>query len=43
MASKKNKVCTLRVGEIEKNPILALSTSEKDVEKFERSPKFTAM
>ena len=39
MASKKNKVCTLRVGEIEKNPILALSTSEKDVEKFERVTK----
>ena len=39
MASKKNKVCTLRVGEIEKNPILALSTSEKDVEKYERVTK----
>jgi len=39
MASKKNKVCTLRVGEIEKNPILALSTSEKDVKKFERVTK----
>jgi ParB-like chromosome segregation protein Spo0J len=39
MASKKNKVCTLRVGEIEKNPILALSTGEKDVEKLERVTK----
>jgi len=35
MASK-NKICTLKVGEIEKNPILALSTSEKDVERHGR-------
>jgi len=33
MASKKSKICTLKVGEIEKNPILALSTSDKDVER----------
>ena len=39
MASKKNKVCTLKVGEIEKNPILALSISEKDVEKHGRVTK----
>ena len=39
MASKKNKICTLRVGEIEKSPILALSTSEKDVEKYGRVTK----
>ena len=39
MASKKNKVCTLKVGEIEKNPILALSTSEKDVERYGRVTK----
>jgi len=35
MASR-NKICTLKVGEIEKNPILALSTSEKDVERHGR-------
>jgi len=39
MASKKNKVCTLKVGEIEKNPILALSISEKDVERYGRVTK----
>jgi hypothetical protein len=39
MVSKKNKVCTLRVGEIEKNPILALSTSDKDVERHGRVTK----
>ena len=35
MATKRNKACTLKVGQIEKNPILALSTSEKDVKKYE--------
>ena len=39
MASKKNKACTLKVGQIEKNPILALSTGEKDVEKYKRVTK----
>ena len=36
MTSKKNKACTLKVGEIEKNPILALGTSEKNVKTYER-------
>jgi len=35
MASMKHKACTLKVGQIEKNPILALGTGEKDVEKYE--------
>jgi ParB-like chromosome segregation protein Spo0J len=35
MASK-NKICTLKLGEIEMNPILALSTSGKDVERHGR-------
>ena len=39
MTSKKNKACTLKVGEIEKNPILALGTSEKDVKAYERIAK----
>jgi len=39
MASKKNKACTLKVGQIEKDPILALDTSEKDVEKYSRVTK----
>jgi len=39
MTSKKNKACTLKVGEIEKNPILALSTSEEEVEKYTRVTK----
>jgi len=39
MASMKNKACTLKVGQIEKNPILALGTGEKDVEKYERVTK----
>jgi ParB-like chromosome segregation protein Spo0J len=39
MVTKKNKVCTLKVGQIEKNSILALSTSEKDVKKYERVTK----
>jgi ParB-like chromosome segregation protein Spo0J len=39
MTSKKNKACTLKVGQIEKNPILALGTNEKDVEKYERVTK----
>jgi len=36
MTSTKNKACTLKVGQIEKDAILALDTSEKDVEKYER-------
>jgi len=36
MAPKKSNACTLKVGEIEKNPILSLGTSEKDVEKYGR-------
>jgi len=36
MTSRKNKACTLKVGQIEKDPILALSTSEKDVEQYAR-------
>lgn len=36
MTSKKNKACTLKVGQIEKNPILALGTNGKDIEKYER-------
>ena len=39
MTSKKNKACTLKVGQIEKNPILALSTGEKEVEKYARVTK----
>jgi len=39
MASVKNKACTLRVGQIEKNPILTLGTSEKDIEKYGRVTK----
>ena len=39
MTSKKNKACTLSVGQIEKNPILALGTSEKDVKTYERVAK----
>lgn len=39
MASMKNKACTLKVGQIEKNPILALGTGEKDVEKYKRVTK----
>jgi ParB-like chromosome segregation protein Spo0J len=39
MPSKKNTACTLKVGEIEKDPILALGTSEKDVEKYGRVAK----
>lgn len=39
MASKKNKACTLKVGQIKKNPILALSTSKKEVEKYARVTK----
>jgi ParB-like chromosome segregation protein Spo0J len=39
MTSKKNKACTLKVGQIEKNPILALGTSEKDIEKYVRVTK----
>jgi ParB-like chromosome segregation protein Spo0J len=39
MASTKNKACTLKVGEIEKNPILALNIGEKDVEKYGRVTK----
>lgn len=39
MTSKKNKVCTLQVGEIEKNPILSLGANGKDVETYERVTK----
>ena len=39
MASKKNKACTLKVVQIEKNPILALGTSEKDIKTYERVTK----
>ncbi len=39
MATKKNKACTLKVREIEKNPILALSTGEKEVKKYEMVTK----
>ena len=39
MASTKNKACTLKVGQIEKDPILALDTSEKDIEKYGRVAK----
>ncbi|MCL2474323.1 MAG: ParB/RepB/Spo0J family partition protein [Alphaproteobacteria bacterium] len=36
MAKITNKALTLKIGQIEKNPILALSTSSKDIEKYER-------
>ena len=39
MATKNNKACALKVGQIEKNPILALSTGEKEVEKYIRVAK----
>jgi ParB/RepB/Spo0J family partition protein len=39
MTPKKSKACTLKVGQIEKSPILALSTSEKEVEKYARVTK----
>jgi len=39
MASKVNKACTLKVGQIEKNPILAMGTSERDVKKYGRVAK----
>jgi len=39
MASIRNKACVLKVGQLEKNPILALSTGEKDVKKYERVTK----
>lgn len=39
MATKKNKACTLKVRQIEKNPILSLSTGEKDVKKYEMITK----
>jgi DNA replication protein DnaC len=39
MASTKNNACILKVGQIERNPILALDTSEKDVQKYERVAK----
>ena len=39
MASKSNKACTLKVGQIEKDPILALGMSEKDIEKYGRVAK----
>jgi ParB/RepB/Spo0J family partition protein len=39
MASINNKACTLKVVQIEKNPILALGTSERDVKTYERVAK----
>ena len=39
MASKTNKACTLKVGQIEKDPILALGMSERDIEKYGRVAK----
>ena len=39
MATKKNKACTLKVRQIEKNPILSLSTGEKDVKRYEMVTK----
>ena len=39
MASKVNRACTLKVGQIEKDPILALGVSERDVEKYGRVAK----
>jgi len=36
MTLKTNTACTLKVGQIEKNPILALGISEKDIEKYAR-------
>jgi ParB-like chromosome segregation protein Spo0J len=39
MTSKKNAARTIKVGQIEKNPILALSTNEKAVEKYARVTK----
>ena len=39
MTPKKNTALTMRVGQIEKNPILALSTGEKNVERFARVAK----
>jgi ParB-like chromosome segregation protein Spo0J len=39
MASIKNKACTLKVGQIEKDPILALGTTAKDIEKYGRVAK----
>jgi ParB-like chromosome segregation protein Spo0J len=34
MTSIKNKACTVKIGQIEKNPILALDAGEKNVEKY---------
>ena len=39
MPTRKNKACALKVGQIKKNPILALSTGEKEVEKYVRITK----
>jgi ParB-like chromosome segregation protein Spo0J len=39
MTSIKNQARVLKVGQIEKNPILALSTSERDVKKYEQVTK----
>jgi len=39
MATKKSTACTLKVGQIEKNPILALGVSAKDVSEYERVTK----
>ena len=42
MATKKSTACTLKVGQIEKNPILALGVSAKDVSEYERVAKALA-
>jgi ParB-like chromosome segregation protein Spo0J len=39
MALKMNKACTLKVGQIEKNPILALGVTKKHIEKYGRVAK----
>ena len=39
MASKKNTACTLKAGQIEKSPVLALGVSAKDVSEYERIAK----
>ena len=39
MSKVKNKACALKVGQIEKNPILSLSVGERDIEKYARVAK----
>lgn len=39
MSSTKNTACTLKVGQIEKNPILALGTTEKEIKIYDRVTK----